>query len=60
MQFIECYVPSMYFHYDGAFAFAPPVRRDYGEGTFPSCIPNMLVPRGNDGVPVTFALFVTQ
>ena len=32
-QFIECYVPSMYFHYDGGFAFAPPVRRDYGEGT---------------------------
>eukprot|EP00957_Ditylum_brightwellii_P058430 4430948-Ditylum_brightwellii.AAC.1 len=32
---MECYVPSMYLHYDGGFAFAPPVCRDYGEGTFP-------------------------
>jgi len=40
-QFIQCYVSSMYFHYDGGFAFLPPVRRDYGEGTFPPCISNV-------------------
>eukprot|EP00957_Ditylum_brightwellii_P101178 7710680-Ditylum_brightwellii.AAC.1 len=27
----------MYFHYDGGLAFLSPVRRDYGEGTFPPC-----------------------
>jgi len=41
-QYIQCYVSLMYFHYDGELAlFAPPVRRDYGEGTFPPCISNV-------------------
>eukprot|EP00957_Ditylum_brightwellii_P144923 11038711-Ditylum_brightwellii.AAC.1 len=39
---MQCYVPSMYFHYNRGFAFLPPVRRDYGEGTYPPCISKIL------------------
>eukprot|EP00957_Ditylum_brightwellii_P047134 3579439-Ditylum_brightwellii.AAC.1 len=40
MQFIQCYVPSMYFHYNVGFAFPPLVQRHCGEGTCPPCISN--------------------
>eukprot|EP00957_Ditylum_brightwellii_P075753 5757336-Ditylum_brightwellii.AAC.1 len=36
MQFIECYVPSMYFHYDEGFAFEPLYVETTEKGHFPS------------------------
>eukprot|EP00957_Ditylum_brightwellii_P012188 920885-Ditylum_brightwellii.AAC.1 len=39
-----CYAPSTCSDYDGGFAFPTPVRRDNGEGTFPRCILERVIP----------------
>eukprot|EP00957_Ditylum_brightwellii_P197976 15082224-Ditylum_brightwellii.AAC.1 len=52
-------VSLMYFHYNGGFAFAPPVRRYYGEGSFPPCISNVRDERRESlHAYVTYRLYV--